>query len=86
MYKIKTTVDSSSYVAAESTTRHDNEDEHAPKWCRILWASVSCIITLLLLEIGGFSAVQTLAILIGLPLAVIMFIVIVSAIKMIRSK
>ena len=39
----------------------------------------------ILLEVGGFSAVQVLAILIGLPLSVLMFIVIASAVKALRE-
>ena len=39
----------------------------------------------MLLEVGGFSAVQVLAILIGLPLSVLMFIVIASAVKALRE-
>lgn len=81
-----TTVDSSSFVAAETTTIHASIEEQAPRWIRILWAAISCLITFVLLQIGGFNAVQVLAILVGLPLAIVMFIVIVSAIKMINVK
>ena len=40
----------------------------------------------MLLKVGGFSAVQVLAILIGLPLAVLMFAVILSAVKALREE
>ena len=81
-----TTVDSSSFVAAETTTKHENENDLAPRWTRVLWAMVACIITFTLLKVGGFSAVQVLAILIGFPLAILMFVVIVSAIKALKSE
>ena len=81
-----TTVDSSSFVAAETTTIHTSIEEQAPRWIRILWASISCLITFVLLQIGGFNAVQVLAILVGLPLAAVMFIVIASTVKMIKEK
>lgn len=81
-----TTVDSSSYVAAETTTKHLSAKEQAPRWMRIFWAAVSCLITFVLLRVGGFGAVQVLAILIGLPLALLMFVVIVSAVRMIQSE
>lgn len=80
-----TTVDSSSFVAAETTTIHNKSDDMAPRWCRMLWAIITCIITFVLLQVGGFNAVQVLAILIGLPLAIIMFLVIASAVKALRE-
>lgn len=81
-----TTVDSSSFVAAETTTIHTSIEDQAPRWIRILWASISCLITFVLLQIGGFNAVQVLAILVGLPLVAVMFIVIASTVKMIKSQ
>ena len=51
----------------------------------MIWAVVTCIITFVLLQVGGFDAVQVLAILIGFPLAIIMFIVIISAFKMLKN-
>ncbi len=79
-----TTVDSSSFVAAETTTRHKSVDEHAPRWMRVFWAAVACLITFVLLRVGGFGAVQVLAILVGLPLAAAMFLVIASVVKMLK--
>ncbi len=81
-----TTVDSSSFVAAESTYNHsDKKDDLAPRWLRMVWAIVTCVITFVLLQVGGFGAVQVLAILIGFPLAIIMFLVIISSIKLLKS-
>lgn len=80
-----TTVDSSSYVAAEATSNHISTDAQAPRWMRLFWAVVACVITFVLLQIGGFNAVQVLAILIGLPLACVMFLVIISAVKMLKE-
>lgn len=79
------TVDSSAFVAAETTFIHSDSEIHAPRWCRVFWAAVICIITFVLLEVGGFNAVQVLAILIGLPLSVLMFVVIASAVKALRE-
>ena len=82
-----TTVDSSSFVAAETTYNHSNDkDDLAPRWLRMIWAIVTCIITFVLLQVGGFDAVQVLALLIGFPLAIIMFIIIISAIKFLKNK
>lgn len=51
----------------------------------MFWAVITCVITFVLLQVGGFNAVQVLAILIGLPLAFVMFIVIISAIKALKD-
>lgn len=79
-----TTVDSSSFVAAELTAKKSSTEALAPRSSRLLWALVACVITFVLLQIGGFSAVQTLALLVGLPLSIVMLIVIVSAVKLLR--
>lgn len=80
-----TTVDSSSFVAAETTMKYENQNSLAPRWLRMFWAVITCVITFVLLQVGGFNAVQVLAILIGLPLAFVMFIVIISAIKALKD-
>lgn len=81
-----TTVDSSSYVAAEMTTVHEGSDDQAPRSLRLLWAAVACVLTATLLAVGGFSAVQTLALLAGLPLALVVFFLIASAAKMLKKE
>lgn len=81
-----TTVDSSSFVAAETTYNHEEKkDDFAPKWLRMFWAIVTCIITFVLLQVGGFEVVQVLAVLIGFPLAILMFIIILSALKLLKT-
>lgn len=81
-----TTVDSSSLVAAESTILHDRPDVMAPRSMRLLWAVVTCAVTALLLMVGGFSAVQTLAVLAGLPIAIVTVIVLISLMKTFREE
>lgn len=81
-----TTVDSSSLVAAELTVKHQTVGTQAPRWCRLLWAIVACCITLVLLRVGGFNAVQLLTVLMGLPLALMIFFIIVSFIKMLQKE
>lgn len=79
-----TTVDSSSFVAAELTAKRSSNGTLAPRSSRLLWALVACVITFVLLQVGGFTAVQTLALLVGLPLSIVMIIVIASAVKQLR--
>lgn len=80
-----TTVGSSAFVAAETTFNHASSDSQAPRWCRVFWSVIICLITFVLLKVGGFNAVQVLALLIGLPLAILMFVVVASAVKAIRE-
>lgn len=76
-----TTVDSSSFVAAELTSNHLSSDSLANRGIRLFWALIAAAITSVLMLVGGFSAIQTLALLAGLPLAVILVIIIVSTFK-----
>lgn len=80
-----TTVDSSSLVAAESTMLHDRSDAMAPRSMRLFWAAVTCAVTGVLLLVGGFSAVQTLAVVAGLPIAFVSILVIISLLKTFKS-
>ncbi len=80
-----TTVDSSSFVAAELSIRNSDVHRFASRGVRLIWAAVACVITFVLLQVGGFSAVQTLALLVGLPLSIVMVIIIISAVKMLRG-
>lgn len=80
-----TTMDSSAFVAAETTMVHEKQDDLSPRWARVFWAFISCLITFVLLQIGGFNAVQVLAILIGFPLAILMFLVIYSILKELKQ-
>lgn len=79
-----TTVDSSSFVAAELTYIHNDGKRLAPRLLRVLWASITGLLAVILLAVGGFSAVQTLALLIGLPLAIVLVLIIVSTFRMLR--
>ena len=80
-----TTVDSSSFVAAEMTAKSDGVHTLAPRSSRVVWAAVICAVTIVLLKVGGFGVVQVLAILTGLPLALVMFIVIISTVRRLRK-
>ena len=81
---ISTTMDSCSFVAAEVTSEH-KEGEQASRLLRMFWAFMAIIITLVLLNIGGFSAIQTLSILAGLPIAVILILIVITMVKILRK-
>ena len=81
-----TTVDSSSFVAAEMTTKGNGIHTLASRSSRVIWAAVICAVTVVLLKVGGFDVVQVLAILTGLPLAFVMFIVIICTVRTLRKE
>ena len=47
-------------------------DTNPPKWSRIMWASLSGIVTIALLLAGGLAALQTGAILTAIPVSIVM--------------
>lgn len=82
---LATTMDSSAFAAAEMTAKMENDESLAPRWLRITWAVVASALAFTLLRIGGVKAVRSLCYLMGLPLAVVSFLVMASAIKMLRK-
>lgn len=80
-----TTTDSSSFFAAETTMIRNSPNDMAPRWSRLLWAIITCAITFLLLQVGGFNAVQVLAIIIGFPLTIMLLIIIKSVVIMLKQ-
>lgn len=84
---LATTMDSSAFSAAEMTVKHEKADGEvlAPRWLRIAWAIVASIVAFVLLQVGGVKAVRSLCYIAGLPLTVIAYLAIVSAIKMLKA-
>lgn len=82
---IATTMDSSAFVAAETTTIHLSPEDKSSRWIRLIWAMVSTIAAFVLLRIGGFQVVQTLALIMGLPMGLIMLLAIFVVVKMLRQ-
>lgn len=82
---LATTMDSSAFAAAEMTSVQNGSDSLAPRWLRIVWASVAAVIAFIVVQIGGAKAVRSVCYIAGLPLAIISFIVIYSVIKMLRK-
>ena len=82
---LATTMDSSAFTAAEMTVRHGGKEELAPRWVRVLWAAIACLIAFVLLRVGGFMAVRTVSVITGIPLAAIMYLMIVSVMKALKK-
>lgn len=82
---LATTMDSSAFAAAEMTAKQNGTDNLAPRWLRIVWASVAAIIAFIVVQVGGARAVRSVCYIAGLPLAIISFIVMYSVYKMLKQ-
>lgn len=82
---LATTMDSSAFAAAEITYRRRNEEELAPRWLRILWAGIACVVSFVLLQIGGFKVVRSICYMAGLPLALLLYLIIAGVIKLLKA-
>ncbi|MCD5322381.1 MULTISPECIES: BCCT family transporter [Pontibacillus] len=76
---LATTFDSSSYILASVV---QNEVEGEPlRWNRLFWAFALCLMPLVLMFLGGLSALQTASIVGGFPLIFIMILLAISFMK-----
>lgn len=80
-----TTMDSSTIAVAEMTTKHEIGTESASRGVRIIWAVLACLLTFILLSIGGYKSIRLLCLLTGLPLGILACVVIISCLKMLRA-
>ncbi len=82
---LATTIDSCAYVLAGTTTKNLSETKDPVRWNRIFWAVLFCLLSSVLLVIGGLETVKTIAVLTGLPLIVIIFVLMISVNRMLRA-
>lgn len=82
---LATTIDSCAFVVAGTTTKTLSGAEEPARWNRMLWAAVFCALSIGLMLIGGLRAVQTVSIVAGLPLILVMFLLMVSVYKMLHA-
>lgn len=82
---LATTMDSSAFTAAEMTVKHTGSEELAPRWVRVVWTVIACVVAFTLLRVGGFLAVRTVSVITGIPLAIIMYLMILSLMKILKE-
>lgn len=83
---LATTIDSCAYVLAETTTKSIGRKEEPARWNRICWALIFCALSVGLMIIGGLQAIQSVSIIAALPLIGVMFLLILSVIKMLKER
>lgn len=83
---LATTIDSCAYVLAGTTTKSIGRKEEPARWNRICWALIFCAFSVGLMIIGGLQAIQPVSIIAALPLIGVMFLLILSVIKMLKER
>ncbi len=66
-----TPVDSGTLMIANLSSKGGTNDDDAPAWLRIFWASVTTLVCAGLLYAGSFSAMQTAVVICGLPFSAV---------------
>lgn len=83
---LATTIDSCAYVLAGTTTKSIGRKEEPARWNHICWALIFCALSVGLMIIGGLQAIQSVSIIAALPLIGVMFLFILSVIKMLNER
>ena len=83
---LATTIDSCAYVLAGTTTKSIGRKEEPARWNRICWALVFCALSVGLMIIGGLKTIQSVSIIAALPLIGVMFLLILSVVKMLKER
>ncbi|MDO4907934.1 choline BCCT transporter BetT [Neisseria sp.] len=73
-----TSADSGALVLANLSSRNLASDADAPVWLRLFWAAATGLITLGLLFAGGFSSLQSVSVVAGLPFSLVLVVYMIS--------
>src|SRR5699024_3925120 len=81
-----TSADSGSLVMANLTAKPTTNDSDGAPWMRIFWAVVTGALTLSMLFIDGVYTLQAATVLIGLPFSVVIYLIMISLYKILRTE
>ena len=81
-----TSADSGSLVLANMSSKTTDTDTDGAPWLRIVWAVITGILTLVMLFIDGVYTLQAATVIVGLPLSLLVWIVMLSLWKMLRTE
>lgn len=73
-----TSADSGALVLANLSSRNLASGADAPIWLRLFWAAATGLITLGLLFAGGFSSLQSVSVVAGLPFSLVLVVYMIS--------
>jgi choline/glycine/proline betaine transport protein len=81
-----TSADSGSLVMANMTSKASTADSDGAPWLRIVWAVITGALTLAMLFIDGVYTLQAATVMVGLPLSVLVYLVMFSLWKVLRTE
>jgi len=81
-----TSADSGSLVMANMTSKASTTDSDGPRWLRIVWAVITGALTLAMLFIDGVYTLQAATVVVGLPLSILVYLVMFSLWKVLRTE
>ena len=81
-----TSADSGSLVMANMTSKASTRDSDGPPWLRIVWAVITGALTLVMLFIDGVYTLQAATVMVGLPLSILVYLVMASLWKVLRTE
>ncbi|WP_422115242.1 choline BCCT transporter BetT [Brachybacterium sp. UNK5269] len=81
-----TSADSGSLVMANMTSKASIRDSDGAPWLRIVWAVITGALTLVMLFIDGVYTLQAATVMVGLPLSVLVYLVMFSLWKVLRTE
>ena len=81
-----TSADSGSLVMSNMTSKPSTADSDGPPWLRIVWAVITGALTLSMLFIDGVYTLQAATVMVGLPLSIVVYLVMFSLFKVLRSE
>ena len=81
-----TSADSGSLVMANMTSKASVKDSDGAPWLRIVWAVITGALTLSMLFIDGVYTLQAATVVVGLPLSIVVYLVMFSLFKVLRSE
>ncbi|WP_333617879.1 choline BCCT transporter BetT [Dietzia sp.] len=81
-----TSADSGSLVMANMTSRPTMADSDGAPWLRIVWAVITGALTLVMLFIDGVYTLQAATVVVGLPLSLLVYLIMVSLFRVLRAE
>ncbi len=81
-----TSADSGALVLANLSSKNLASDTDAPVWLRFFWAAATGLVTLGLLFAGGFSSLQSVSVVAGLPFSLVLVLYMVSMAVCLRQE
>ena len=81
-----TSADSGSLVMANMTSKASTADSDGAPWLRIVWAVITGALTLVMLFIDGVYTLQAATVMVGLPLSILVYLVMFSLWKVLRTE